>query len=52
MQITIVIQGNATVKGNDAIFSTTLPADFASSPQPCFKATGTLFDPSGGKCNQ
>jgi hypothetical protein len=52
MQITIVIQGNATVKGNDAIYSTTLPADFASSPQPCFKVTGTLFDPSGGKCNQ
>ena len=50
--ITIVIQGNATVKGNDAIYSTTLPADFAASPQPCFKVTGTLFDPAGGKCNQ
>jgi hypothetical protein len=52
MPITITIQGSATVKGNDAIFSTTLDADFASSPQPCFKVTGTLFDPSGGKCNQ
>jgi hypothetical protein len=52
MPITIALQGNATVKGNDAIFSTTLPADFAASPQQCFKVTGTLFDPSGGKCNQ
>ncbi|HQU86710.1 MAG TPA: hypothetical protein PKY59_26495 [Pyrinomonadaceae bacterium] len=52
MPITIALQGNATVKGNDAIFSTTLDANFAASPQPCFKVTGTLFDPSGGKCNQ
>jgi hypothetical protein len=50
MQITISLQGSTTVK-ND-IFSTTLPADFAASPQQCFKVTGTLFDPSGGKCNQ
>jgi hypothetical protein len=50
MPITISLQGSTTVK-ND-IFSTTLPADFAASPQPCFKVTGTLFDPSGGKCNQ
>lgn len=52
MPINIVIQGNATVKGNDGIFATTLPADFAASPQPCFKVWGTLFDPQGGKCNQ
>jgi hypothetical protein len=50
MQITISLQGSATVK-ND-MFSTTLPADFSSSPQPCFKVTGTTFNPSGGKCNQ
>lgn len=50
--ITIYLHGNATVKGKDAIFTTQLPADFAASPQPCFKVTGTLFDPSGGKCNQ
>jgi len=48
--ITIAIQGNATVK--DDIWSTTLPADFAASPQPCFKVWGTLFDPQGGKCSQ
>lgn len=52
MPITISLQGNATVKGNDAIFSTTLDANFAASPQPCFKVWGTLFDPAGGKCNQ
>ena len=50
MSITISLQGNATVK-ND-VWSTTLPADFSASPQPCFKVTGTLFDPSGGKCSQ
>jgi hypothetical protein len=50
MPITITIQGNATLK--NAIFSTTLPEDFAASPQPCFKVWGTLFDPQGGKCNQ
>jgi len=50
MPITISLQGSTTVK-ND-IFSTTLPADFAASPQPCFKVTGTLFDPQGGKCNR
>lgn len=50
MPITISLQGSATLK-ND-IFSTTLQADFAASPQPCFKVTGTLFDPAGGKCNQ
>lgn len=52
MPINIVIQGSATVKGNDGIFATTLPGDFAASPQPCFKVWGTLFDPQGGKCNQ
>jgi hypothetical protein len=50
MPITISLQGSTTVK-ND-IWSTTLPADFAASPQPCFKVWGTLFDPQGGKCNQ
>lgn len=50
MPITISIMGNATVK--NGIFSTTLPADFAASPAPCFKVWGTLFDPAGGKCNQ
>lgn len=50
MPITISLQGSTTVK-ND-MFSTTLPADFAASPQPCFKVTGTAFNPSGGKCNQ
>ena len=50
MPISIGIQGNGTLKKN--IFSTTLPADFAASPQPCFKVTGTLFDAAGGKCNQ
>lgn len=50
MPITIALQGNATVKGKDAIFSTTLDVDFTASPQPCFKVKGTLFDPSGGKC--
>jgi hypothetical protein len=48
--ITIALQGNSTVK-ND-IWSTTLPADFAASPQPCFKVWGTLFEPQGGKCSQ
>lgn len=52
MPITISLQGNATVKGNDAIFSTTLSADFAASPQPCFKVWGTALNPDGGKCNQ
>ncbi|MBC7901540.1 MAG: hypothetical protein H7070_15975 [Saprospiraceae bacterium] len=47
--ITIILQGNATVK-ND-IWSTTLPADFKSIPIPCFKVWGSLFNPSGGKCN-
>lgn len=50
MPITISLMGNATVK--NGIFSTTLPADFAASPAPCFKVWGTLFDPAGGKCNQ
>lgn len=50
MQITIAIQGSTTVK-ND-MFSTTLPADFAASPQPCFKVWGTALNPDGGKCNQ
>ncbi|HEV7699588.1 MAG TPA: hypothetical protein VGO43_05120 [Pyrinomonadaceae bacterium] len=50
MPITIGIQGNATVK-ND-IFATTLPANFAASPQPCFKVWGTFLDPQGGKCDQ
>ncbi|HRH44440.1 MAG TPA: hypothetical protein PKY82_22585 [Pyrinomonadaceae bacterium] len=50
MPITIFLQGSTTIK-ND-MFSTTLPADFAASSQPCFKVTGTTFDPAGGKCNQ
>jgi hypothetical protein len=50
--ITIHLRGNATVKGNDAIFTATLPADFAGSPVPCFKVWGSLFNPSGGECNQ
>jgi hypothetical protein len=50
MPITIAIQGNATFK-ND-VYSTTLPANFAASPQPCFKVWGTAFDPQGGKCDQ
>ena len=50
MPITILLAGNATVK--DGIFSTTLPANFAASPAPCFKVWGTLFDPKGGTCNQ
>ena len=50
MPITISLMGNATVK--NGIFSTTLPADFAASPAPCFKVWGTLFDPAGGSCNQ
>ena len=45
----LILQGNATVK-ND-IWSTTLPADIKSSPVPCFKTWGNLFDPQGGKCN-
>lgn len=50
MPISIQLVGNATVK--DGIFSTTLPANFAASPAPCFKVWGTLFDPKGGTCNQ
>ena len=50
MPIQIILTGNATVK--DGIFSTTLPANFAASPAPCFKVWGTLFDPKGGTCNQ
>ena len=50
MPITISLQGNATVKNN--VWSTTLPADFAASPQPCFKVWGTALNPDGGKCNQ
>jgi len=50
LPITIHLVGNATVK--DGIFSTTLPANFAASPAPCFKVWGTLFDPKGGTCNQ
>lgn len=46
--VTITMQGSATVK-ND-IFSTTLPGDFSDNPQPCFKVTGTLFDPAASKC--
>ncbi len=49
--ITISLQGNMP-KGNGAVFSTTLDANFAASPQPCFKVTGTLFNPSGGACNR
>lgn len=48
--ITISLQGSATLK--NGIWSTTLPADFAASPQPCFKVWGTLFEPQGGKCGQ
>lgn len=50
MPIQIILSGNATVK--DGIFATTLPANFAASPAPCFKVWGTLFDPKGGTCNQ
>lgn len=50
MPITIFLKGNATLR-ND-IWTTTLPANFAASPQPCFKVWGTLFDPQGGKCDQ
>ena len=50
MPIQIILTGNATVK--DSIFITTLPANFAASPAPCFKVWGTLFDPKGGTCNQ
>lgn len=50
MPVTIAIQGSTTLR-ND-IFSTTLPANFAASPQPCFKVWGTAFDPQGGKCDQ
>ncbi|MBK8304655.1 MAG: hypothetical protein IPK98_15125 [Chloracidobacterium sp.] len=50
MPITIGILGSTTLR-ND-IFSTTLPANFAASPQPCFKVWGTAFDPQGGKCDQ
>ena len=50
MPIQIILGGNATVK--DGIFATTLPANFAASPAPCFKVWGTLFDPKGGTCNQ
>lgn len=50
MPIQIILGGNATVK--DGIFATSLPADFAASPAPCFKVWGTLFDPKGGTCNQ
>ena len=50
MPITVALQGNATHR-ND-IWSTTLSGDFAGSPLPCFKVTGTLFDPKGGACNQ
>jgi hypothetical protein len=50
MPIQIILGGNATVK--DSIFATTLPANFAASPAPCFKVWGTLFDPKGGTCNQ
>jgi hypothetical protein len=50
LPITISLAGNATVK--NGIFSTTLPANFAASPAPCFKVWGTLFDPAGGTCNQ
>ncbi len=50
MPITISLQGNATVKNN--VWSATLEADFAASPQPCFKVWGTALNPDGGKCNQ
>lgn len=50
MPITVSLTGSATVK--DSIFTTNLPANFAASPQPCFKVWGTLFNPGGGTCNQ
>ena len=50
MPITISIVASTTLRNN--VFSTTLDADFAGSPQPCFKVWGTLFDPQGGKCDQ
>lgn len=48
--ITVMLTGSATVKNE--ILVTTLPANFPDSPQPCFKVWGTLFNPSGGTCNQ
>lgn len=48
--ITIYLIGSNTF--NNQILTTTLPPDFAASPQPCFKTWGTLFNPSGGTCNQ
>jgi hypothetical protein len=50
--ILIHLIGNATVKGSDDVYSTTIPGDFPASPQQCFKVWGTLFNPSGGTCNQ
>ncbi len=50
MPITISIVASSTLRNN--VFSTTLDADFAANPQPCFKVWGTLFDPQGGKCDQ
>lgn len=50
MPINVLLTGSATVK--DGIFATTLPANFAASPQPCFKVWGTLFNPGGGTCDQ
>lgn len=51
-EIRISLFGNATVKGSNPIFTTTLPVDFSDRPMPCFKLWGSLFDPAGGKCNQ
>jgi hypothetical protein len=50
MPISVWLTGSTTVK--DQIFFTTLPENFAASPQPCFKVWGTLFNPGGGTCNQ
>jgi hypothetical protein len=50
--ILVHLVGNATVKGSDDVYSTQLPGDFAASPQKCFKTWGTLFNPSGGTCDQ
>ncbi len=50
--ILVHLIGNATVKGSDDVYATQVPGDFAASPQQCFKTWGTLFNPSGGTCNQ
>lgn len=45
--ITVIIRGVGTVKKD--FFSTTVPANFTGDL--CFKASGTIFNPRGSKCN-